>query len=120
MDVRGEERRDSFGDPVSPGTRPITPRLEELIRLVQAMDDAEFRRLPSILSDLILARERERARRLARHLGERCDVIWPGQAEAWDVCLVAADVAAGTARVEYSPGGRGLDVPACCVVIREG
>jgi hypothetical protein len=85
---------------------------------VQSLDEDEMRRLPSVLSEQILARERRRARELLSHLGERCNVIWPGQAEEWDVVLGSVDVEAGIATIETSPRGRRLDVPACCVVVR--
>ncbi|HOA72110.1 MAG TPA: hypothetical protein PL151_21330 [Phycisphaerae bacterium] len=102
----------------APAGEPLSPRLAALAHLVQSLDEDEMRRLPAVLSEQILARERRRARELLPHVGERCDVIWPGQAEEWDVLLGSVDVEAGIATIESSPRGRKLDVPACCVIVR--
>lgn len=100
-----------------PGTEP-TPRLAEMVRLLRQLDDDEFRLLPTVLSEHILERERQLARALQQKIGGRCDVIWPGQAELWDMVLIAVEEETGTARVQYSPAGRRLDIPASTVVMR--
>lgn len=93
-------------------------RLRALVRLLADFDEREWRLLPLVLSEQILSRERNRARDLAAHVGQRCDVDWSGQAEFWDVLLAAVDVEAGVVSVRRSPRDRGFHVPASCVILR--
>lgn len=112
---------DAFSTSVKPNpstARSLSQRLTSLVRLLHELDDDEVRLLPVILSEEILGMERRRAAFLQSHVGERCDVLWPGQAEIMDVVLASVDVESGTARVQSSAGKRGCDVPACAVVVR--
>lgn len=104
--------------PAIPDFARDLPRLQELVRLLADFDEQEWRLLPLVLSEQILERERSRARDLAAHVGERCDVDWSGQAELWDILLAGVDVKTGLARVQRSPRDRGFDVPASCVILR--
>jgi hypothetical protein len=95
------------------------PRLARLVALLGELTDDEMRRLPQVFGDAMFARERERARLLLPHVGERCDVIWPGQADLIDVLLVSVDAELGVARVTSGASRQGCDVPAYSVVLRE-
>ncbi len=96
----------------------FSPRLASLVRLVQELADEDMRMLPTVLGDVVFAMERARATALRPHVGERCEVIWPGQALMMDVLLASINIESGTARIEASPGKEGIDVPAYMVVLR--
>lgn len=101
-----------------PTGKSLTPRLVSLVHLVRELTDEEMRLFPAVLGEVLFAMERERAKALQSHVAEHCDVIWPGQAEMYDVLLASVDVESAVARVERSAGRQGIEVPVYSVVIR--
>ncbi len=94
-----------------------TPRLDVLLRAIEELDDHEMRHLPRLLGNKLRALDRLRATELREYIGARCDVIWPGEAEFFDVTLVSIDEQAALARVSLSRSGPEWSVPPYAVRI---
>jgi hypothetical protein len=92
-------------------TRLWTPRLEAVLRAIELLSEEELRHLPLALGDKLKALDRARAMALKKHIGARCDVIWPGEAELFDATLVGVDEDAGVAHVTMSRDGPIWNVP---------
>lgn len=88
-----------------------TPRLEALVQAIEQLDDDELRQLPLVLASKLKAMDQHRAAELRDHVGTRCDVIWPGEAEYFDATLVGIDVEAGLAQISLSRYGPVWSVP---------
>lgn len=82
-----------------------SPPLQALLRAIENLDDNDMRCLPSALSEKQKALDRARAVRLKDHIGARCDVLWPGEKDLFDVTLVGVDVEAGLVQVSMSRSG---------------
>ncbi len=119
----GVTRKEHIGAPSCPHScgfadTSVSPRLMALIQLVHELTDDEMRVLPVVLGEALFAMERERVVVLRSHVGDRCDVIWPGQAEMFDVVLASVDIESAVAQIKRSGSGQGFDVPAYSVVVR--
>jgi len=88
-----------------------TPRLDALVRAIEQLDDHEMRHLPLVLGDKLKTLDQHRAAELRDHVGARCDVIWPGEAEFFDATLVGVDEEGGLVHVSLSRAGTVWCVP---------
>lgn len=88
-----------------------TPRVAALRRAIEELNEAEMRQLLAALGQKPRALDRVRAAALRSHIGARCNVIWPGEAELFDATLVGIDEESGLVLISMSRDGPVWSVP---------
>ena len=88
-----------------------TPRVAALLRAIEELNEEEMRELLAALGQKPRALDRVRAAALRNHIGARCNVTWPGEAELFDATLVGIDEESGLVLITMSRDGPVWSVP---------
>lgn len=98
--------------------RSLSPRLVEALRQLHGLSYDDLRTLLVFVREVLVNQDQRRAQDLQQHIGERCDIGWPGQLEVNDALLTAVDSEKAVATVERFPDVKRHDVPVRAVFLR--
>lgn len=89
----------------------FSPRLMEVLLHIRDLNHHDMCTLEAFVSEIVKNGDRRRAVELKRYVGQRCDVVWPGQLEMKDALLTAVDPERVVATIERFPDVGPRDVP---------